>query len=402
MIKKVSILGSGGREHAIGWAFKKCGFEVFLSPGNAGTREIGQNIALESYDELKTFDLVIPGSENFLAFGVANGRPNVFGPVKEAAMLESSKAFAKDFMKKYEIRSSNYKVVERIEDLAEALSQFTPPYVIKLDGLAQGKGVIIEKTFESAIENGIKLMNGELVKGVSGKVVVEEYLQGSELSAMAIVNGEDFVLLPFTRDYKRAYTGNLGPNTGGMGAYGPVKIETSLKSEIEELYRKTLLGLRKEGLLYRGFLYLGLMIFDGIPYVLEYNVRLGDPETEVIVSMAPESFVENVIKAFSNEKISEYSPELFALDVVLASEGYPESPLKGQTITIDNSLSENQIFFFGGVEKIIDNYVVSSGRVIHCVGIGNTLESARENAYQLTEKVNFEGKYFRTDIGLEG
>ncbi len=402
MIKKVFILGSGGREHAIGWAFKNCGFEVFFSPGNAGTSEIGENVVLESYEELSKFDLVIPGSENYLAFGVANGRNNVFGPIKEVAMLESSKAFAKEFMKKYEIRTARFKIVESVEFLSETLSEFNPPYVLKIDGLAQGKGVIIEKTFESALENGTKLMRGELVKGVSGKIVVEEYLQGSELSAMAIVNGDNFALLPFTRDYKRAYTGNIGPNTGGMGAYGPIQISDHLKREIEDLYSKTLFGLRKDGLKYKGFLYLGLMISEGMPYVLEYNVRLGDPETEVIVSMAPEKFVENVVNALTNGSFSEYSPSLYALDVVLASEGYPENPKKGQTLTIEKNFSENQILFYGGVEKFFENYTVSGGRVMHCVGTGESLEKARENAYSLTEKVKFEGKYFRTDIGLEG
>ncbi|MFN6992507.1 MAG: phosphoribosylamine--glycine ligase [Fervidobacterium sp.] len=408
--KSVCILGSGGREHAIGWAFKEYGFKVYFYPGNAGTKNIGYNINLTKFDELERFDLVIPGSEDFLVNGVANNKNNVFGPDSFGAKLEGSKCFAKKFMEKYSIPTSKFKIATNIEELREILRYFNPPYVIKADGLAAGKGVIICNNNEEALEKGVKLINGELIKNVKGPVVVEEFLSGWELSAIAIVNGEKFAFLPFTRDYKRAFTNNQGPNTGGMGSYGPTIIDTTLITKIKNIIIKTLAGLKKEGIFYRGFLYAGLMVVDNEPFVLEYNVRLGDPETEVIVPMNKEKFVENIILAFQNENFEEYKPEKYALDVVLASEGYPDNPKKGQVIQIKESKVNNEVsngekqgehsmIFYAGVLEHNGNFIVNGGRVLHCVGTGSTLQQARQRAYEKIKDVYFEGMFYREDIG---
>lgn len=407
-VKRVLVLGSGGREHAIGWAFKNAGCEVSFYPGNAGTKLEGKNLNISEAELLSgnilgEFDLVIPGSEDFLVKGIADGKINVFGPDSAGARLEGSKCFAKLFMEKYNIPTARFQIARNKVQLVDALKSFTPPYVIKADGLAQGKGVIIEDNFSNAIENGSKLMDGTLIPGVSGPVVVDEFLKGWELSAIAIVSGRKFALLPFTRDYKRVFTGNKGPNTGGMGAYGPVEINQKLVEKIRTIFDKTLFGLEKEGIYYKGFLYIGLMIVDEEPYVLEYNVRLGDPETEVIVAMEPEKFVGNVLKAFNNEDFEEYKSSKFAVDVVVASEGYPESPRKGQKIVIENienSEKEGNILFYAGVKEQNGELVVSGGRVLHSVGIDNELGKAREKAYKNIQNIHFEGMFYRDDIAL--
>jgi len=397
-VKSVLILGSGGREHAIGWAFKNAGFDVSFFPGNAGTKMVGKDIKLNNFDLLEEFDIVIPGSEDYLVKGIADGRKNVFGPDSLGARLEGSKCFAKLFMERNGIPTAKFQIANNIVQLEDALKSFNPPYVIKADGLAQGKGVIIAQTFQNAMENGTKLLNGSLISGVSGPVVVDEFLNGWELSAIAIVNGREFALLPFTKDYKRAFTGNVGPNTGGMGAYGPVEIDKRLEKKIEDIFERTLKGLKNDGINYRGFLYAGLMIVEDEPYVLEYNVRLGDPETEAIVAMAPEKFVENVLKAFSNDHIEKYYPSMFAVDVVIASEGYPENPKKGQEIKINNENNENGFFFFAGVKEDNGTLLVNGGRVLHSMGVDKTLNSARERAYENIKNVYFEGMFYREDI----
>ncbi len=393
---RVHVLGSGGREHAMGWAFKKCGFEVHFYPGNAGTKRDGVNHPYKGLDALKDLsedDLILPGSEEFLVEGVANLKKNVFGPVREAARLESSKVFAKEFMKKYGIRTPRFEIARNPDELREKLKRFSPPYVIKADGLARGKGVLIVSGEEEALEKGSKLINGQLIEGVKGPVVVDEYLTGEELSAIAVVNGRKFSIFPFVRDYKRLMDGDRGPNTGGMGSWGPVNIAESLLGKIEELFDRTLWGVEMEGLTYKGFLYLGLMIHDGEPFILEYNVRSGDPETEVIVAMNPAGFVETVLSAFRGE-MKKLEPKCYAVDVVLASQGYPDTPLKGKEI----SLPEDGLIFFAGVEERNGRFVTAGGRVLHCMGTGATKEEARKRAYELAEAVQFEGKIFRRDI----
>ncbi|PLV56271.1 phosphoribosylamine--glycine ligase [Thermotoga sp. SG1] len=394
---RVHVLGSGGREHAIGWAFSRQDYEVHFYPGNAGTKRDGTNHPYEGEKTIRSIpdeDIIIPGSEEYLVEGVANWSSNVFGPVKEVAKLEGSKVFAKRFMEKYSIRTARFEVAETPEELKEKIKKFSPPYVIKADGLARGKGVLILDSEEEAIEKGSKLITGELIKGVKGPVVIDEYLEGEELSAMAIVNGRDFVILPFVRDYKRLLDNDRGPNTGGMGSWGPVNVPQETISKIEELFDKTLWGVEKEGYTYRGFLYLGLMLHNGEPYILEYNVRLGDPETEVIVVLNPEAFVNAVLEGYKGGKMEAIKPNGFAVDVVLASRGYPDNPEKGKEIT----LPEDGLIFFAGVAEKDGKLITAGGRVLHCMGTGVTREEARRKAYELAEKVQFEGKTYRRDI----
>ncbi|MBT1247135.1 MULTISPECIES: phosphoribosylamine--glycine ligase [unclassified Thermosipho (in: thermotogales)] len=391
---EICILGSGGREHAIGYSFEKIGFEVFYAPGNGLT---GNNI-----DDIENFNgLIIPGSEEYLAKGVAEKLKNVFGPTIQGAKLESSKIFAKKFMSKYNLPTPRFEIVENELELREKIRKFYPPYVLKADGLAKGKGVLITSDESEAIALGAKLIKGQLIKGVSGPIILDEFIPGRELSAMAVVNEKGFSLYPFIQDYKRANTGNMGPNTGGMGSFGPISIDKSIKEKVEILFEKTLYGLKKEGINYRGFLYLGLMLFEKTPYILEYNVRLGDPETEVIVATNPENFAETILKATECEKIPDFSPENVALDVVLASKGYPISYKKGLEIkNITKIKGENFIIFGAGVKRNGEKLYTDGGRVLHCVGIGKTKEDAKNVAYDLAKKIDFEGKFFRTDIGV--
>lgn len=401
---KVWILGSGGREHAIGWAFKECGHQVFFVPGNAGTENTGTNIPCGSIEEAKRIikdrdneiDLLIPGSEDYIARGVADIlHDKAFAPKSKPALLEASKIFAKRFMKRYGIRTANFEVVESEGELEEKIKRFSPPYVLKADPLAGGKGVIILESEKEAIQKGRALMRGELIKGVSGGLVLDEYLKGEELSAIAVVGDKGFKLLPFARDYKRAYDNDQGPNTGGMGSWAPVKINKKTVEGIEEILQRTLEGLKKENLSYRGFLYLGLMIVDGEPYVLEYNVRLGDPETEAILPLDPCGFVDMVLSAWKEgTPYNGMREESYVVDVVIASEGYPMEPKKGMEVKIEGE----GLYFFAGVSKKDGKMVVSGGRVVHSVGIGKTLKEAREKAYEGVSKVKFEGAFHRKDI----
>lgn len=401
---RVWILGSGGREHAIGWAFKECGHQVFFVPGNAGTEDTGVNIPCGSVEEAKRIvkdkeneiDLLIPGSEDYIAKGVADLlEDKAFAPKSRPALLEASKIFAKRFMKKYGIRTANFEVVESEGELEEKIKRFSPPYVLKADPLAGGKGVIILENKEEAIQKGKALMRGELVKGVSGGLVLDEYLKGEELSAIAVVGDKGFKLLPFARDYKRAYDNDQGPNTGGMGSWAPVKINRKTVEGIEEILQRTLEGLKKEGLSYRGFLYLGLMIVEEEPYVLEYNVRLGDPETEAILPLDPAGFVDMVLSAWKDGAPSKaMKEEGYVVDVVIASQGYPMEPKKGMEVRIEG----DGLYFFAGVSRKEGKMVVSGGRVVHSVGIGKTLKEARDKAYEGASKVKFEGAFYRRDI----
>lgn len=401
---RVWILGSGGREHAIGWAFKEDGHEVFFVPGNAGTERTGTNVPCGSVEEAKEIvrersgeiDLLIPGSEDYIAKGIADIlEEKTFAPRSKPALLEASKIFAKRFMKRHGIRTARFEIVESEGELEEKIRRFSPPYVLKADPLAGGKGVIILESLEEAVEKGKALMRGELIKGVSGGLVLDEYLKGEELSAIAVVGERGFELLPFARDYKRAYDGDRGPNTGGMGSWSPVTIPRRTREGIEEILDRTLEGLRKEGLSYRGFLYLGLMLVEGEPYVLEYNVRLGDPETEAILPIDPKGFVEMVLSAITygrpNTRMRE---EGFVVDVVIASEGYPMEPKKGMEVNIYG----DGLYFFAGVSKREGKMIVSGGRVVHAVGTGRTLEEARTKAYEGASKVHFEGAFYRKDI----
>lgn len=394
IVMKIVVVGSGGREHAIGWAFYREGVDVIYVKGNGGTLMHGVN--MEEIPWHQKDILVIPGSETYIASGIADGRKNVFSPDSKGALLETSKAWAKGFMVNHGIPTAEFQIVDEPTYLETALSRFEPPYVIKADGLAGGKGVIITNNKKEALVKGRKLMEGELLEGVKGPVVVEKYLTGTEISAMAIVSGEEYVLLPFIRDYKRLNDGGIGPNTGGMGAVGPISISSEIVTGIKDIYNKTLQGLMKKGIVYKGFLYLGLMIgTDGI-YVLEYNVRLGDPETEVLVKMNSRAFVENIINAVEGKKLQDVLPQCFAADVVVASKGYPFSPKKGIPIRKE----PKGFAFYGGVSRDKGGrMIVTGGRVFHCMGTGMKYSDAIKEAYQCASTVEFEGAFFRKDIG---
>jgi len=401
---RVWIMGSGGREHAIGWAFKECGHEVFFIPGNAGTEVTGTNIPCEGVEEAKRIvkereseiDLLIPGSEEYIAKGVRDIlKEKTFAPESKPALLEASKIFAKRFMKKYGIKTANFETVESEGELEEKIKRFSPPYVLKADPLAGGKGVIIVDNLEEALQKGKALMRGELIKGVRGGLVLDEYLRGEELSAIAVVGERNFKLLPFARDYKRAFDNDEGPNTGGMGSWAPVKIGEKTLKGIEDILERTLEGLKREGLSYRGFLYLGLMLVEGEPYVLEYNVRLGDPEAEAIIPLDPHGFVDMILSAWRDGEPSRgMKEEGYVVDVVIASEGYPMNPKKGMEVKIEGE----GLYFFAGVSKRDNKMIVSGGRVVHAVGIGKTLKEARKIAYEGASKVKFEGAFYRRDI----
>ncbi len=405
---KVLILGSGGREHALGWAFAESGHEVYFLPGNGGTEITGINLYCDDIMQFVKerggeFDLIIPGPESYIAKGVADLIKDsvVFAPSFDAARLEASKVYAKRFMEKYGIPTANFEVAQSPDQLKEALSKFDPPYVLKADVLAGGKGVFIVDNKDEALSTGIKLMKGELLPGVSGALVVDQFLKGKELSAIYVVGESgDFKLLPFARDYKRVYDGDRGPNTGGMGCWAPVNIDNELIDSINDIAQKTIYGIKQEDMSYKGFLYIGLMLTDDGPYVLEYNVRMGDPETEAILPLDPKGFVDVVLEAaFSGIPKGNITTDMFAVDVVVASCGYPLSPKKGQKVVIDDI--DKHLYFFAGVKKGEDgNLYVSGGRVVNAIGTGKTLKEARLKAYEAAEAVKFEGAFYRKDIAL--
>lgn len=406
------ILGSGAREYSIALALKRVdeNLEFYFAPGNGATESLGTNlnlkdpVVLATYAKEKGFDLCIVGSESFLAEGVVDIFKQqglaIFGPSKAAAMLETSKSFMKSFLKKYRIKTAKFLNTNDIEKAKNFIYSLTPPIVVKADGLCAGKGVIIAKTHEEAIEETAKMLSGESFGDAGKLVVIEEFLDGYELSIFAVCDGNDFVLLPVAQDHKKLLDNDQGPNTGGMGAYAPSSLanESLLRKVQKDIILPTLAGMKKEGAEFCGVLFIGAMIVGNKPYVLEFNVRFGDPECEVLMPLIEDPL--ELILAATQRRLRHAKIKIkkeFAVGVVCASENYPYKSSPRSEITVNN-IPENSHISYAGVSLEDGKLMADGGRVLVCVGTGKSIEEAQKNAYKLCDNVNFKGKQYRKDI----
>lgn len=412
---KILVIGSGGREHALLHQLAKSPHkpELFVAPGNPGMEALAQRLDIDPTDlkglrlfaQKEAIDLTVVGPEIPLSFGVVDVFEQhgllIFGPNQQAAQLESSKAFAKQLMKKYRIPTAGYMFCTTIDQARKSLKEFNPPYVIKEDGLAAGKGVTIADDHEDALVALDRAFSKEM------PVVMEEFLPGVELSILAICDGHRALPLISAQDFKKAQDGDQGPNTGGMGAYAPVPLATPelMKTIQAQILDPMMVAFAQEGITYRGILYAGLMInSNNQPSVVEFNVRFGDPETQVVLPLLEDDLVD-LLTASAKGDLSAYEKngirfsKHHAVTVVLASAGYPGDFEKNIPITAPNSTPSSQILFHAGTKKLPDQTIVSnSGRVFTATGLGDTLEEARTQAYTLCKQVNFANKYHRDDI----
>lgn len=422
---RILILGSGGREHALAWKLSRSKYcdGLYVAPGNAGTAQIAENVSLSplAFAEIENFcrehhiDVVVPGSEDALVAGIADVLPRaaglqsvrVVGPSQAAARLEGSKAFAKAFMQRYGIPTASYRVFRQDElEAGKAYLRHHPmPVVLKADGLAAGKGVLICNDTDEAVTQLEEMLAHEKFGEASRQVVVEQYLSGVEVSVFLFTDGQHYVLLPEAKDYKRVGEGDTGLNTGGMGAVSPVPFaDAAFLQKVEtRIIRPTLAGMQQEGCPYQGFLFLGLMSVNGDPYVIEYNCRLGDPETEAILPRIRNDLMEMILQAQQGrlEQVQLVLTEEHALTVVLASGGYPGTYRKGLPVQLPGDIPEGSFLFHAGTSRQEGRLVTSGGRVLAITSLGKDLHTAREKSLKLAEAVNFEGKYFRRDIGWE-
>lgn len=417
---KILIIGSGGREYSIALALKKDKnvSNIFFCPGNGATDSIGTNILITDYEELAEFalkeniDLTIVGPEAPLVDGIVdifkNHNLNIFGPTKDAARLEGSKAFMKDFLARHNIPTAKYIQTNNINDAYAFIDTLQLPIVVKADGLCAGKGVIIAQSKNEAKDTVKDMLDGKSFGNAGNFVVIEEFLKGYELSIFAICDGENYKILPAAQDHKRLKDNDEGPNTGGMGAYAPTPLvnEAIYKNVEENVIKPTLSGAKKEGYAFSGVLFIGIMVVDSKPYVLEYNVRFGDPECEVLMPLLSSSASELFYKAATGkleELDVEFSDE-YAVGVVIASKNYPISNSEPKPIhvrNLDNQKLENSHVVYAGVSKKNKQLYATGGRVLLCVGVGKTLKQARDNAYALTKEISFEGAQYRNDIAYQ-
>ena len=420
----ILIIGSGGREHTLSWKVKqsKSCDNLFITPGNAGTAKIGNNVNLDpnNFEEIKVFTiennigLVIVGPEEPLVNGIVdyfNTDPDlkeikIFGPSKVGAQLEGSKDFSKNFMFRNDIPCGKSKTfnTENIDEGYKFLESISAPYVLKADGLAAGKGVLILENLDEAKKELHEMLVNKKFGDASQSVLVEEFLDGIEVSVFFITDGKDYVLLPEAKDYKRIGDDDKGPNTGGMGAVSPVNFvdDKFIKKVKREIIDKTINGLRSENIEYKGFVFAGLMNVDGDPYVIEYNVRMGDPETQVVIPRLKNDLVDIILTCLDG-KLSGASTlflDKYCTTVILASDGYPNQYEKGKKIT-NISDEDKSIIFHAGTKLIDDNIISNGGRVLACTGFGSNLSEALNNSYKKANEIVWEDKYFRKDIGKD-
>ena len=418
----ILVLGSGGREHAISWKISqsKKYRNLYIAPGNAGTELVGNNLSvnINDFKEVKliviekSIDLVIVGPEEPLVRGIVDffksddelRHVKIFGPSSEGSKLEGSKDFSKEFMFRNNIPCAKSKTFNK-NNLSEGISfleKINPPYVLKADGLAAGKGVLILDDLEEAKSELSKMILDEKFGDASKNVLIEEYLDGIEVSVFAITDGYNYIILPEAKDYKRIGEGDTGLNTGGMGAVSPVDFADKefMKKVEDSIIKRTVNGIKKEKLDYKGFIFAGLMNVNGEPYVIEYNVRMGDPETQVVIPRIKNDLLNIFIKCL-DEKINEVDLDIennFTTTVILAADGYPESYEKGDDIRNLEEFSNSKIFH-AGTKKENNKILSFGGRVIACTGYGESLEDALKNSYKLANNISWDNKYFRKDIG---
>lgn len=421
---RILVIGSGGREHAIGWkiAQDEKREDIFFLPGNAGTAQIGQNIDGDVMDFVhikesciaNNIEMVVVGPENPLCAGIydlfktdeALKNIALIGPSREGAQLEGSKDFAKAFMAKYDIPTAQYQTFtsDSIEEGKAFMKTLAPPYVLKADGPAAGKGVVILDTYEQASQELEEMLNGKFGEA-SSKVVIEEFLSGIECSVFVLTDGKNYKILPVAKDYKRIGEGDTGLNTGGMGAISPVPFadEVFMSKVKERVVLPTLHGIEQENIDYKGFIFIGLISVKGEPFVIEYNVRLGDPETEAIMLRIESSLVD-LFKGVANQNLDEVDykeSKQTSATVMLVSQGYPEKYEKGKAITFETDKDYDGAVFHAGTKQQDDQVVTNGGRVISVSAKGDNIPEVLKKAYQQVDKISFEGKFYRKDLGFD-
>ncbi|MBF0459278.1 MAG: phosphoribosylamine--glycine ligase [Nitrospirae bacterium] len=418
---KVLVIGGGGREHALVWALRRCKRvdKVYCCPGNAGIAELAECItnidpynikALVDLVKCEWIDLTVVGPEVPLGLGIVDlferEGLKIFGPNQRAAGLETSKVFAKDFMRRHGIPTARYKVFSSYPEAHNYIRLMGAPIVIKADGLAAGKGVIVAGTYEEA-ESALRLIMIDRAFGDAGnKVIIEECLTGEEVSFMAITDGKTILPIPTSQDHKRVYDNDKGPNTGGMGAYSPAPlVDDALQETImETIMRPTISLLAKDGIKYKGVLYAGLMIHEGRPYVLEYNCRFGDPEAQAILMRLDSDIVDICLSVHDGTLESteiQWNPDA-AVGVVIAAGGYPGEFQRGKKITGLDSIKPNAGVYCFHSGTAFDNggIVTSSGRVLTVTALGKDISEAKDNAYMAAAKIHFDDMHYRTDIAM--
>ncbi|AXB55939.1 phosphoribosylamine--glycine ligase [Flavobacterium fluviale] len=420
----ILLLGSGGREHAFAWKMTQSPLceKLFVVPGNAGTAAIAENVAISATDfeavkalVLKeNISLVVVGPEDPLVKGIYDYFKNdeslkhipVIGPSKLGAQLEGSKEFAKEFLMKHNIPTAAYDsfTAETVEKGCEFLETLQPPYVLKADGLAAGKGVLIIQDLEEAKTELRNMLVHAKFGTASSKVVIEEFLDGIELSCFVLTDGKNYKILPTAKDYKRIGEGDTGLNTGGMGAVSPVPyVDAVLMEKIEtRIVKPTIEGFQKDGIEYKGFVFIGLINVKNEPIVIEYNVRMGDPETEVVVPRLKSDLVE-LFLSVADQKLGDFNLEIdprSATTVMVVSGGYPEDFEKGKVISGLENVT-NSIVFHAGTKLDNENVVTNGGRVIAVTSYGDNFQEAIKKSYQNIDKLSFDKMYFRKDIGFD-
>ncbi len=420
----ILLLGSGGREHALAWKMNQSELcnKLFVAPGNAGTSEIATNVninptefyAIKQLVLAEKVDMVVVGPEDPLVHGIFDffeadaelSKIPVIGPSKMGAKLEGSKEFAKEFLVRHNIPTAAYDsfTKDSVEEGCEFLTKLNPPYVLKADGLAAGKGVLIIDNLAEAQAELRNMLIDEKFGEASAKVVVEEFLDGIELSCFVLTDGKSYKILPTAKDYKRIGEGDTGLNTGGMGAVSPVSfVDAELMTKIEErIVKPTVSGLQTDEITYKGFIFIGLINVKGEPMVIEYNVRMGDPETEVVIPRLKSDLVK-LFKAVADETLSEFDLEIdprSAATIMMVSGGYPQDYEKGKVISGLDSVEDSLVFHAGS--KIHGSDIVTNGgRVLAITSYGDDFQSAIKKSYQNIEKISFDKMYFRTDIGKD-
>ena len=418
---KILIVGAGGREHAIAWKLLKNDKikKIYIAPGNAGSEmlENAENVTLENdinayvrFAKENEIDLTFVGSEELLVRGIVDefkkNRLKIFGPNKKAAILEGSKAYSKNFMKKYGIKTAIYEIFNKAENAIKFLKEYKDfPVVIKASGLAAGKGVIIAQNLKEAVKAVEDIMVNDKFGEAGSQVVIEEFLNGVEASILSFTDSKVIVPLLSAKDHKKIGENETGLNTGGMGVISPNPYVTDkiLEEFKENIMNPTLKGIQAEGMDFEGVIFFGIMITEKGVYLLEYNMRLGDPETQAVLPLLENDLLELIESSF-DKKLSEVNvrwKELHSCCVVGVAEGYPENYKKGDIITgLDNfDENNNELLFIAGAKYENNQFLTNGGRVLNTVGIGTTPNEAREKAYNLLNKINFNGKYFRKDIG---
>jgi len=415
---RVIVVGSGAREHAFAAALVRSGSRVVIAPGNAGTAALGKNVAIAASDvsglvqlaRAEEATLVFIGPEVPLSLGLVDALSAegiaAFGPSRAAARLESSKAFMKRFLERHGIPTAGFKVFEDAALACEYVRRAARPLVVKADGLAAGKGVVVASTTDEAIDAVERMMVAGAFGDAGRTIVIEEVLPGEEVSFHVVADGERVVVLPPAQDHKRVHDGDRGPNTGGMGAYAPAPVVSAALREaiLARVIEPTLAGLAREGTPFRGALFAGIMVVDGEPVVLEFNVRFGDPEATVLVPLQEGSWLE-LLRASASGRLDtsrgQDAPRRAALTVVLAAEGYPEAPTVGDVIHgLDLPDLEGTTVFHAGTALRDDGAVVTAGgRVLAVSGVADSLEQAAARAYSAAQRVTFRGVHFRNDIG---